>query len=73
MMQRGSECTDVQKMKKAVHQSSPFTDTDLCSVCRHIINIQKNEMLSASHIVVLALQLWTIQITECEAQSGRSV
>lgn len=63
-MQRGSECTDVQKIKEAVHQSSPFTDTFLCSVCRHIINIQKNEMLSASRIVVLALQLWTIQITE---------
>lgn len=43
------------------------------SVCRYIINIQKNEMLSVSRIVVLALQLWTIQITECEAQWGRSV
>lgn len=31
------------------------------------------EMLSVSRIVMLALQLWTIQITECEAQSGRSV
>lgn len=61
------------KDKESSSSVEPIHRYIFMQLCRHIINIQKNEMLSVSRIVVLALQLWTIQITECAAQSGRSV